>query len=233
MKKGGGMSLSSSIIKNTINFTILVLLSGCSSMMESQQRTMTEAEYNASLPDDVLHDSRGRLPIVNRDELDEDGKAAYDRYMSPDSTSLAGIQGPGGLRLHANADKSPSRVDGKVRELVRLVIAREMDQQFEWTLHEPVALRQGLSPDTIDAIRYNRSLSGVPDMEAAVIQMGREVFQEHRVSSETYARLTRHFGRKDLIEITQLMGGGMNSFFLLFMFDVHLPYDREPLLPID
>jgi 4-carboxymuconolactone decarboxylase len=223
----------SGIKSSFIILTALAVLSGCSSMMESQQDTMTEAEYNASLPDDVFPDSRGRLPIVNRDDLDDEGKAAYDRYMSPDSTSLAGIQGPGGLRLHANADKSSSRVDGKVRELVRLVIAREMDQQFEWTLHEPVALRQGLSPDTIDAIRYNRSLNGVPDMESAVIQMGREVFREHRVSSETYSRLTRHFGRKDLIQITQLMGGGMNSFFLLYMFDVHLPYDREPLLPID
>jgi 4-carboxymuconolactone decarboxylase len=202
-------------------------------MMESGNRVMTEADYNASLPDDVFPDSRGRLPIVNRNQLDDDGKAVYDRYMSPDSTSLAGIQGPGGLRLHTITDKSPTRIDGKVRELVRLVISREMDQEFEWTMHEPVALRQGLSPEIIDVIRYKRALNGVPDMEASIIQLGRDVFQEHRVSSETYARLSRHFGKKDLIEITQLMGGGMNSFILLFMFDVHLPYDRESLLPVD
>ncbi len=70
-------------------------------------------------------------------------------------------------------------------------------------------------------------------MEAAIIQMVREMFREHRVSSETYTRLSRHFGKKDLIEITQLMSGGMNSFFLLYMFDVYLPYDRESLLPVD
>lgn len=220
----------------TIVITSLSLI-GCSSVTTfyeniTDDSPMTEAEFNASLPDDVYPESRGRLPIVNREELDDEGKATYDRYMSPDSTSLAGVQGPGGLRLHATADNSPSKVSGKIRELVRLVIAREMDQQFEWTLHEPVALRQGLDPDIIDVIRHNRSIAGVSEPEASVIQLGRDVFREHHVSSETYASLTQNFGKKDLIDITQLMGGGMNSFILLFMFDVHLPYDRELLLPI-
>lgn len=187
---------------------------------------VTQAEYNASLPDDVYPDSRGRLLIVDRNDLNEEGKAVYDRYMSPDSTSLAGIQGPGGIRLHSIADKSPSKVDARVRELVRLAIAREFDHDFEWTMHEPVALQQGISAETIDTIRYRRSLKGVPGNEAVIIRMVREMFDEHKVSSATYAELTEYYSSRDLIEITQLMGGGMNSFFLLNMFDVHLPYDR-------
>ncbi len=208
--------------------SVLVLataLVGCASV-----RPVTQAEFNASLPDDVHPESRGRLPVVNRADLDDDGKAIYDRYMSPDSTSLAGIQGPGGIRLNKITDKSPSKVTSKIRELVRLAISREMDQDFEWTMHEPVALREGLDQKTIDVIKHNRSLSGVPDNEAAVIQMIREVFKNHHISSQTYSNLTKHFGRKDLIQITELMGGGMNSFFLLFMFDVHLPYDRPSTL---
>ncbi len=216
-------------------FLISAGLYGCSTVKTyyediTTDRPITEAEFNASLPDDVHPESRGRLPIVNRADLDDDGKTRYDRYMSPDSTSLAGIQGPGGIRLHASTDKSPSKVTPRIRELVRLAISREMDQDFEWTMHEPVALKEGLSQRTIDVIKYKRSLSGVPEDEAAVIQMVREVFQDHKVSSETYAELTEHFGRKDLIQITELMGGGMNSFFLLFMFDVHLPYDRPSTL---
>ena len=206
---------------------------GCSTMKESGSRAITEAEYNASLPGDVYPASRSRIPIVNRAELDEAGKATYDRYMSPESTSLAGIQGPGGIRLHKITDKTPTRITGKIRELIRLVVAREMDAQFEWTLHEPVALREGLSPEIIDVIRYDRSLRGIPEPEAAIIQLGREIVREHRVSSETYARLSNYFGTGDLIQISELIGGGFNSFVLLFMFDAHLPYDREPLLPID
>jgi 4-carboxymuconolactone decarboxylase len=207
----------------------ITILYGCATV---EKQPISKAEYTASLPDDVNPESRGRLPIVNREALDDAGKATYDRYMSPDSTSLAGIQGPGGIRLHAGVDKSPTRIDDKVSELVRLVIAREMDQQFEWTMHEPVALNAGLAPAIIDTIRHRKSLQGVPEMEASIIQMGREIFQEHRVSPETYRQLTNHFGHRDLMEIVELMSGGMNSFFLLFLYDVHLPHDRPSLLPV-
>lgn len=199
---------------------------------QANQRPMTEQEYNAALPEDIFPDSRSRLPIVNRADLDDDGKAIYDRYMSPDSTSLAGIQGPGGIRLHKIGDSSPSRIDGKTRELVRLVISREMDHVFEWTMHEPVALKEGLDPEIIDIIRHRRSLAGVPDKEAAIIQLGREIFQQHKVTSATYARALQQLGKRDLIAVTELMGRGVTSFILLYTFDLHLPYDREPLLPV-
>ena len=229
------MNIQNSICHKIIVMVTFAALSGCSTVGTYYEKMttrspMTEAQYNASLPDDVHPESRGRLPIVNRAELNDDGKATYDRYMSPESTSLAGIQGPGGIRLHKIADKNPSKVTPKIRELVRLAIAREMDQDFEWTMHEPVALEEGLSQRTIDVIKFNRSLSGVPAPEAAIIRMMREVFSEHRISSATYAELSEHFGKKDLIQITELMGGGMNSFFLLYMFDVHLPYDRPSTL---
>jgi hypothetical protein len=217
------------IFRLPVVFVISMVLLGCSTM---SNRPITEADYNAALPKDVYPESRGRMPVVDREALDDAGKAIYDRFMSPDSTSLAGIQGPGGVRLHANVDKSPTRIDGKVRELVRLVIAREMDQQFEWTLHEPVALIQGLDPAVIDVIRHRRSLQGVPAMEASIIRMGREIFQEYRVSPETYRLLTSHFGHRDLIEIVEQISGGVNSFITLFLYDVHLPYDRPPLLPV-
>jgi 4-carboxymuconolactone decarboxylase len=218
-------------------FLLALSLSSCSDMparsgTNAKNWPVSEREFNASLPDDVFPDSRSRLPIVDRADLDDEGKAIYDRYMSPDSTSLAGIQGPGGIRLHRTLDKSPSRIDRKTEELVRLVISREMDQVFEWTMHEPVALKEGLDPEIIDVIRYRRSLAGMPEKEASIIQLGREVFQQHKVSSETYARVLEQFGKRDLIAITELMGRGVTTFILLYAFDLHLPYDREPLLPI-
>ena len=192
---------------------------------------VTEEAFVASLPNDIYSESRSRLPIVNREDLDDEGKAVYDRYMSPESTSLAGIQGPGGIRLHKTVDSSPTRIDKKTQELVRLVVAREMDHQFEWTMHEPVAVEEGLDPTIIDIIRYDRPLDGVPEKEASIIQLGREVFQLHSVSSETYARALQQLGKRDLITVTELMGRGVTSMILLDVFDLRLPYDRKPMLP--
>ncbi len=217
---------------------LLAFLAGCSTVTTyyenlTTETPMAEAEYLASLPDDVYPESRGRLPIVNRTDLDAEGKAIYDRYTSPESTSLAGLPGPGGLRLHARVDKSPTRIDNKVKALIRLSMARELDMVFEWTLYEPVGLKVGITPETLDAIRYNRSLDSVSPFDASIIQLSRDVLKDHHVSSETYQLLQSQFGNSDLMEIAYLMGDAMESYVLLFMFDVHLPYDRKPLLPVN
>jgi hypothetical protein len=217
---------------------LAIFLAGCTTVTTyyekiTKETLITEAEYLASLPDDIYPESRGRLPIVDRAALDEEGQAVYDRYTSPASTSLAGLPGPGGLRLHARVDKTPTRIDDRVRALIRLSMARELDMVFEWTLYEPVGLKAGLTTDVMDAIRYNKSLASVPPFESSIIQLARDVLSNHHVSSETYQLLQEQFGNKDLMEIAYLMGDAMESYVLLFMFDVHLPYDRKPLLPVD
>lgn len=194
---------------------------------------MTAEQYAASLPKDVYPDSRSRIPLAKREELDEDGKKAYDRRAAADTTSLAGLAGPGALRLHGSGEKNLGAGLGRrLQELARLVVSREMDQVFEWTVHEPVALKHGLDPGIIDVVRYRKPLDGIPDKEKAIIQIGREVFQKHKVSSQTFAFALKHLGKKDLIDLCDLMGRYTTTAILLHTVDVHLPYDRKPLLPV-
>ena len=40
-------------------------------------------------------------------------------------------------------------LEPRLRELAILVTAREFDSQFEWTAHEPVALKEGLDPKVL------------------------------------------------------------------------------------
>jgi 4-carboxymuconolactone decarboxylase len=193
----------------------------------------SESQYNATLPRDVYPDSRGRLPLIKREVLDEEGQRDYDRHIGPNRSSLAGLQGPGGLRLHGS---KPGRIGedlgGRLKELIRLIVARELDQAFEWTVHEPVALREKLEPSIIDVIRHRKSIAGVPEKEAAMIQLGREYFQKHKVSAETYARALEALGEKNLIDMCVLMGDYTETSALLTVNDVHLPYDVPSLLPV-
>lgn len=193
---------------------------------------VTEEQYKASLPDDVDKESGSRLPFVNREELDEEGKAYYDSRRAPGSSSLGGPRGPGSVRLHGSRDLEKSKVDRRTQELARLVVAREMDQAFEWTLHEPVALKQGVPPEVIDVIRFRKLLDGVPERDAAIIQLGREIFQDHKVKPETYANVLKHLGKRDLVDLCDYMGDYVRTAILLHTVDAHLPYDREPLLPL-
>jgi 4-carboxymuconolactone decarboxylase len=193
---------------------------------------VTEEKFNASLPDDVYPQSRGRIPLVRRDDLDEEGKRSYDSRIAPDTKSRGKLQGPGGLTLNGSRDLNDSRVDARTLELARLVVSREMNQRFEWTLHEPVAVEAGLEPEIIDVIRYRRTLEGVPERDASIIQLGRELFQERKVSSETFARVIKHLGKRDLVDLCRFMGNYTRTAILLHTFDVHLPFYTEPLLPV-
>ena len=228
-------NFSKSVTK-VIIFLPLITMFGCEShstrtAYQSLTWPVTEEEYKAALPGDVYADSGNRLPIVDRNELDEAGKAFYDSRRAPNSGSLGGIRGPGSIRLHGSGDLSKSKVDKRTQELARLVVSREMDQPFEWTLHEPVALQNGLELEIIDVIRYRKALDGVPDREASIIQLGREIFQNHKVSSETFARVIKHLGKRDLIDLCDFMGSYATTAILLNTVNAHLPHTREPLLP--
>ncbi|MGY8815813.1 MAG: carboxymuconolactone decarboxylase family protein [Gammaproteobacteria bacterium] len=225
------------VVMSILIFIFTTLL-GCSHIRTTSGNTphkqpISAEKYNASLPKDIYVDSGNRLPVVNRNELTEDKKSTYDGLVSPNTRTLAGIRGPGGIRLHGSGDLGESKVDRRTQELARLVVSREMDQGFEWTLHEPVALKFGLEPFIIDVIRNGKSLQGVPEREASIIQLGREIFQNHKVRPETFARVLKQIGKRDLIDICDYMGNYTKTAILLHAVNAHLPYDRESLLPVD
>ena len=53
------------------------------------------------MPSDIDPVSGFRLPFPDREALDDDAKALYDRFCDPDGGSYVGLRGPGGIRLHS------------------------------------------------------------------------------------------------------------------------------------
>jgi hypothetical protein len=47
---------------------------------------------------------------------------------------------------------------------VVLITAREIDQQYEWSAHEPAGLRAGLEQPVIDAVKYDRDVTGLTEI---------------------------------------------------------------------
>lgn len=186
----------------------------------------------AALPPDVHADSWNRLSLITREQLDAEDQETYDYNTRPGTPSLAGLHGPGGIRLHGSKARDREKlVSPRLQELVRLVLSREMDQPYEWTTHEDVALKAGLSPAVIDVIRNRAPLTGVPESDAALIQWGRELIRTHKVTSATYARALKAVGEKTLVDLTVLMGDYAETAVLLTVFDVQLG-DRRRLLPL-
>jgi len=118
-------------------------------------------------------------------------------------------------------------------ELAVLVTAREHDAQYEWTMTEPAALKDGVEPAVVDLVRLRKPVSALAEKDAALIELGREVFGKHFVSADTYARALKAFGERDLVDLVDLMGQHAADEVLLIAFDQQLiPLGQKRLLPI-
>jgi 4-carboxymuconolactone decarboxylase len=201
------------------------------------------AEKTAALPKDVSAESLNRLPLVKREQLDERAQKIYDAYADPNTRSLAGLQGPGGIRLHspriAEYDEPLNRylrnetgIPRRLTELAILVTAREFGNQFEWAAHEPAALKEGLEANIIDVVKHRKESTHLGDKEAAIISIGRELFGKRNLSSATYARGLALFGEKGMVDLVYLMTQYAATSYLLRAFDMQLHPGQRPLLPI-
>ena len=199
---------------------------------------------NEQLPPDVFEDSGFRLPLPNREELDQEGKEIYDHFLDPEGGTYVGIRGPGGIRLHspklsATVQKVnyylryESGISNRVRELAILTTAREHNHQFEWSAHEPAALKVGVSQEIVDIIKYRYSTEELDEIDRVVINFGRQLFGAHRVEPKIFADALRLFGAKMLVDIVSVMGSYAATASLLTAFDIHLHPEMEPLLPLD
>ena len=186
-----------------------------------------------SLPRDIDPVTLSRLPPVTAADLDEQGQrllAARTNFKPGPGPTHITVYSPRELDLGIpSGEKSP--VGPRYFQLAALIAAREVDQPYEWSSHEPAGRRQGLEQAVIDIVKYNREVAGLSDKDATLITFGRALFREHRVSSELWAKMVSHFGRQRTVQLMMIMGDYYRVGLMLNAVDQHLPPGREPLLP--
>jgi len=190
-------------------------------------------QQQSSLPRDIHPVTLSRLPPVTAADLDEEAQrllAARTNFTPGPGPTHVTIYSPRELDLGIpSGEKSP--VGPRYFQLAVLIIAREIDQQYEWSAHEPAGLRQGLEQSVIDVVKYDRDVAGLSDKDATMIRFGRALFREHRVSSELWQKMVNHFGRQRTVQLMMIMGDYFRVALMLNAVDQHLPPGREALLP--
>ena len=202
-----------------------------------------------SVPADILAESLARLPVVQRADLDAIGQDAFDTYVRPGTGYETGLRGPIGMWMHSpEVAKAMFDVRRKVRygsakdqrltELTIIATAREIDSQYIYTAHEPAARDAGLEQEIIDIVRFQVPLDqvvetdGLGEREKAIIQFAREVINEEKVGSETFAKAIELFGNEGVMDLTGLIGYYDFVSMTVRAFDVQRPIGNELLLPI-
>ena len=121
----------------------------------------------------------------------------------------------------------------KLVELAILVTARHVDNAFEWILHQPLARKEGLAREAIDAINERRRPGSMAPDEAAVHDFVREMLETSFVGDATYARVLERFGEQGVVDLTGTVGYFVAVCYVMNVAGTPPPQgDGVPLAPI-
>lgn len=99
-----------------------------------------------------------------------------------------------------------SAIGNTLSELMILITAREWMQDYEWSLHYPIALKAGIQQEVADAIADGRRPAAMSSDEEIVYDYASELLKRHRISDATFERAKSRFGAKGVVDMTGIVG---------------------------
>jgi 4-carboxymuconolactone decarboxylase len=155
-----------------------------------------------------------RLAPVPPARYDADQKKAAAEFEAARKTAVFGpfsmlIRSPqvmSAARAMGDELRFKSAVGTTLSELVILIVAREWSQDYEWGVHAPIALRQGIAKPVVDAIAEGRRPDALTDDEAIAYDFTIELNRTRRVSDATYARALKRWGERGVVDLAAISG---------------------------
>ena len=190
----------------------------------------------SKLPADLDPQSRARLPYLKSSEVDAKGKKVVDMFGKGGTVSgplaFATYNPAVGqvlLDLH-DAAITGGTLDAHTRELAILVACRATNYNLEWNGHEASGLKAGIDTKVIDVVRFNRPVTGLNEKDAAVIRFGRQLLNDKKVDSATFAKVVELWGKRGAMDMVAAMSTYAVSGFFAIAVDEH-PAEGKPELP--
>lgn len=171
-----------------------------------------------------------RFPPIPPANYDEAQKKAAEDFLATRKREVYGpfarlMYSPDLMTVARSAGdylRFNSAIGTTLSELVILVTAREWSQDYEWDVHAPIALQQGIKPQIVDAIREGRRPTGMSDDEEMCYEFAIELHRNKRVSDVTYDRVQKRFGTKGALDLV-----GINGYYTLLAMVMNT--DRMPI----
>jgi 4-carboxymuconolactone decarboxylase len=182
-----------------------------------------------------------RVPVVDREALESDDRAIYDVIAASRGPEFM-RQGPFGVLLHSPdlAGRTAHlgsyvRYEGPMparhRHLLAMIVARELDCQYEFTAHAVLARRNGIPADVVEAIGRAEEPAGLDAREAALVRFVRQLVVEHRVDDGAFAELLEQIGLRGVTDVVGATGYFAMAAHVLNAFQVEVREEQTPELP--
>ncbi len=216
---------------------IVLLAAGLGSAFGQSAPRAVEASPTAAARFPIDRESGSRLRLLGRKDMeDEASERIYDALAGPDGTLPHGtlaiaLYSPPTAAALERIERyltTESALPPRLSQLLRLVAAREMSLAYEWNTAEPAALQAGLTPAVVDVVRLNQPVTGLTELDALVVDFGRQLFRNRHVSSATFAALVRHLGRQQTFDAIMTLAYPTMVGTLQRAVDQQLPANASP-----
>jgi 4-carboxymuconolactone decarboxylase len=99
-----------------------------------------------------------------------------------------------------------SAVGLRLSELAILVTSSHWQQQVEWSIHVPIAQREGIRAEVVAAIAQGQRPVFERDDEAVAYEFSRQLLQERRVQDGTWSQALGLWGEQGAVDLCGIVG---------------------------
>lgn len=155
-----------------------------------------------------------RFPQLKLEDTTPEQRPLAERMMKE---TRVGLGGPWNILLRSPA-MSVSLVDlykyfrwnsalpARIVELGIVTTARERDAPYEWYIHYPLALKEGVAAGTLAAIRDGKRPPSAKSDETAAYDLAVELLRTHDVTDAVFNAAKTTFGEKGVVDLNALVG---------------------------
>ena len=179
-----------------------------------------------------------RIPLFPLANMTEEQRRVYDTVVNG---PRGVVVGPLRAALHRPelADKWQqfgeilryrTSLAPRLSELAILVTARHWTSQLEWQQHAPAALKGGLAPELVEAIRQGRRPAFAKEDEEAIFEFSLQLQEKKSIDAKTYKKTLDLIGVQGVVELTALIGYYTMVAMTLIAHEIPLPDGSAPML---
>lgn len=169
---------------------------------------------DSPLPQGYARGAVERMPMPSMDSLDGAQRTAAQALIDGPRKGVYGpflplLRSPellGRVATLGEYLRFQSVLDARIRELTTCVAARHVSNQFEWVMHAPLAVKAGVAPEDIDALRQGARPRGLAADEQDAFDFAQELLGRNGVCDATYQSARTRFGEQGVVELTTLLG---------------------------
>jgi 4-carboxymuconolactone decarboxylase len=180
-----------------------------------------------------------RLPDLDPAKFSPEQKKVHDAVLAGPRGRVVGpikvwLANPG-LAEHAQALGAYCRFNSslppRLSELAICTTGAFWKANYEWFAHAPLAIKAGIDPAAIEAIRTRATPKFTKADEQAVYDFAHELLTTRRVSAATFERAKKELGETSVIDLVGIIGYYGLVSVTLNAFELPLPEGEK--LPFD